>query len=75
MHEGCSLEYPTQEPPMPTHYAKGNMSLLVGLQKCNQLHTVTLKDDCCMKLRDVDIGLAYKGKDIVFRFIMKLKGF
>ncbi len=29
MHKGCSLEYPTQEPPTPTHYAKGNMSLVI----------------------------------------------
>jgi hypothetical protein len=29
MHKGCSLEYPTQEPPTPTHYAKGNVSLVI----------------------------------------------
>jgi len=29
MDKGCSLEYPTQEPPTATHYAKGNMSLAI----------------------------------------------
>jgi len=29
MDMGCSLEYPTQEPPTATHYAKGNMSLAI----------------------------------------------
>jgi hypothetical protein len=29
MHKGCSLDYPTQEPPTPTDYAKGNMSLVI----------------------------------------------
>jgi hypothetical protein len=58
IHKGCSLEYSTQEPPTPTHYAKGNMSLVIThgtarMQPITHGHTL---DDCCMKLRDLDIS-------------------